>query len=186
MSESFPREAIDYLKRFVVHPSTEIARLPQWTLPRLLLVHALLALLSGVLAGLVPPSFWRILQGLILFPVLVSVLGALLSAFFYYYFQLFERRTVSFLKLLTLVYFANWPFFLFHIPAAYFPPSDLLGLAMSAMLLMIGLSENFQLEKKRSVRLVGALFALLFLLWLAEKVSNSLRSREPASIAQTP
>lgn len=184
MSGTFIQDAVQYLQRFVRHPFEEIAHLPVWSLRQLLLVHAALALISGTISGFVPPSFWRILQGLLFFPILVSVLGAILAAFFYYYFQLFERRTVPFQRLLTLVYFANWPFFLFHIPSNYFPPADLFGLAMSAALLIIGLTENFQLEKRRSLRLVGALFGLLFLLWLAEKASNYSRSREPDSVSR--
>lgn len=183
MASNFPREALLYVQKFLRRPLEEIARLPDWTLTQVLVVHGLLALVSGVLSGFFPFGLWRVLQGLILFPILVSVMASLLSAFLYYYFQIFERRTVSYVKLFTLVAFSNLPFFLFHIPSALFPPSDLFGLAMASILLVIGLTENFGMEKRRSLRLVGLLFGLLFLLWLAEKVLSS-RDRLPASLEQ--
>lgn len=181
MSNDFPKEAIAYLKKYFRHPLEEIARLPDWTLRQVIVVHGLLALISGILAGLFPPGVWKILQGLILFPILVTVMATLLSAFLYYYFQIFEKRTVSFVRIFTLVAFANLPFFLFHIPSSLFAPSDLFGLAMAAMLLAVGLTENFSLEKKRSIRLIGLLFGLLFLLWLGEKVINRA-TRMPDSV----
>ncbi len=184
MSNLFLQDVFITLQKFFRRPLEEIARLPQWSLSKVLLVHALLALISGFASGFFPPGLWRILQGLILFPILVTVMGALLSAFLYYYFQIFEQRTVSYVRLFTLVAFANFPFFLFHIPSFLFPPSDLFGLAMTSILLVIGLTENFGLEKKRSLRLIALMFGLLFLLWLAEKVLST-RGREPASIEET-
>lgn len=165
------------LKSFFKHPIEEIAHLPDWSWKKTLVVQALCGAASGLAAGLFPPSIWRILQGGLLFPILVTVMGALLACFFYYYFQIFERRTVSYIQLLRLIFFANLPYFLFHIPSAIFGPADVFGLGMAAMLLVVGLSENFQLEKRRSIRLMGIVFGLLFLLWLGEKFSALQRER---------
>lgn len=161
----------------------EIARLPVWPLSQVLILQALCAGFSGAAAGLFPPGLWKLLQGLILFPILVTVMSLLLTSFFYYSFQIFENRTVSFVRLLTLIFFANLPYFLFHIPSSLFPPADVFGLGMTAILLVIGLTENFALEKKRSLRLVGAVFGLLFLLWLAEKITGIQRERMPDSVS---
>jgi hypothetical protein len=182
MSQDGFQDTIQSLKAFFRHPLEEVARLPNWGLKRTLIVQALLAGISGALAGVFPPGLWKILQGLILFPILVTVMSALLASFFYYYFQIFERRTVSYPRLLTLIAFASFPFFLFHIPSTLFPFADLFGLAMMGILLAIGLTENFMMEKRRALRLVGVVFGLLFVLWLAERISSSTRLRMPDSV----
>lgn len=173
MSQVVIQETIHTLRSFFRHPLEEVARIPEWSLQRTLLTQATLAAFSGFLAGLFPPGIWRIIQGMILFPFLVTVMGALLASFFYYYFQIFERRTVAYGKLLTLIAFCSFPFFLFHIASALFAPSDLFGLAMMSILLVIGLTENFGLQKRRSIRLIGVIFGLLFLIWLGERISYS-------------
>lgn len=182
MREAASRETLQTLKDFFRHPMQEIQRLPSWPLGRVLAVQFICAAISGLCAGLFPPSLWKFLNGIILFPILVTMISLLLSCFFYYSFQIFERRTVSFVKLSNLVFFATLPYFLFHIPSTLFPPSDIFGLGMEAMLLAMGLTENFQLEKRRSLRLIGVVFGILFFLWLAEKVSSLQRERLPDSI----
>lgn len=173
MSQAAFHDSIEVLKAFFRHPLEQIARLPEWTWKRTFAVQAALAAVSGLLAGIFPPGVWKILQGVILFPLLIIVMSSLLASFFYYYFQIFENRTVSFQRLLTLVAFAGLPYFLFHIASSFFPPADVFGLAMMAILLVIGLTENFALEKKRSLRVIAVIFGLLFVLWLMERASSS-------------
>lgn len=182
MSQVVIQDTVHTLRSFFRHPLEEVARIPDWSIQRTLLTQASLAAFSGMLAGLFPPGMWRIIQGMILFPFLVTVMGALFATFFYYYFQIFERRTVSYAKLLTLIAFCSFPFFLFHVASALFPPSDLFGLGMMSILLVIGLTENFALEKRRSIRLIGVVFGLLFVIWLAERISYS-RLPDSASAA---
>lgn len=184
MSQHVWTDTTQVLKNFFRHPIEEIARLPQWSLPRTLLTQAACAAASGLLTGLFPPGLWKIMQGLIFFPILISVMSLLFGCFLYYYFQLFERRTVSFARLMTLIFFTNLPYFLFHIASAIFPPADIIGLGMGALLLVVGLTENFGLEKRRSLRLIGFIFGLLFLLWIGEKISSMSRDRFPAAAVE--
>ena len=67
---------------------------------------------------------------------------------------------------------------------SFFPPADIFGLGMEALLLIVGLTENFGLEKKKSLRLVGIVFAMLFALWLMERVSGLQAERLPDSAEQ--
>lgn len=169
------REIVLDHKNFARKPLEEIARLPQWSTRQVVFSQLVIAAISGVLAGILNFGVWKILQGFLIFPVFALIMNLLLTSFFYYYFQIFERRTVSFLRLQTLVYFASLPFFLFHIGAFVFMLCDLFGLAMTSILLVIGLTENFQLPKQRSIRLIGAIFGLLFLLWVADRLTSSGR-----------
>jgi len=163
-------ESIHYLIQFAKNPVQEIRRLPEWSPKHLLLIHLLLSLGSGFLSGLISFKIYHIFFGLLFFPVISTVLTLILTSFFYYYFQLFEKRTVSFLRLATLVVFANLPFYLFHAGSNYVPPLTLLGLAFSGFLLIIGLTENFSLEKKKSSKIVMALFFVIFLVWIWNQI----------------
>jgi hypothetical protein len=177
-------EIFHYLKNFAKNPMTEIGRLPEWNWTRVMFLQLILTVTSGVMSAFVVRNFstWKLAQGIIIFPFVATTIGLILSSFFYYYFQVFEKRTVSFLKLVTLVFISNTFFYLFHIVAGYFAFGDILGMAFSGMLLIVGLTENFEMQKRRSIRLVGVLFALIFLVWAAEKLRDS---RLVSSVSQS-
>lgn len=160
------QETLHYLSKFLRHPMVEIKVLPDWTWKHLILVHLVLSMSSGILAGLASLKFLLVLFGIFILPIVSSILSLLLAIFFYYYFQIFEKREVSFRRLITLVIFTNLPFFIFQIGSYYLPPLTLLGFAFTGFLLVIGLSENFQLDKKRALRLILILFAVVFTVWV--------------------
>ena len=103
----------------------------------------------------------------------VSLTGIILASFFYYYFQVFEKRTVSFIKLVIVVFLSNTVFYLFHSIAGLLVFFDILGMIFTGILLVVGLTENFQMPKKNSIRLVGALLFLIFSVWAVEKIQRS-------------
>lgn len=171
------KETISYIIRFATNPIQEVKSLPNWGYKHLLLVHLVISVASGVLTGLVTLSFLNVLFGIFLLPIISLVMIFILTAFIYYYFQVFERRTVSVQNLLTLIIFANWPFFIFQIPSHYLPPLTIIGFAFTGLLLVVGLTKNFQLEKKKSFRLVITLFAVVFLVWLWNQIDLSRMDR---------
>jgi hypothetical protein len=164
------KESLQYLIEYSKNPIHEIRRLPQWSPKHIFFVHLLLSIGSGFLSGLISFQIYPIFFGILFFPVISTVLTLILTSFFYYYFQVFEKRTVSFLRLATLVVFANLPFYLFHAGSSYVPPLTLLGLAFTGFLLIVGLTDNFSLEKKKSTKIVFALFMVIFLVWLWNKI----------------
>lgn len=165
------KEVIRYLVQFLRHPIQEIARLPDWSWQRLLWVQISCAVASGVLASLLRPHFFAILAGIIVTPFIATLMVSVLTAFLYYYFQVFEKRTASAQKLFTLAVLSSLPFFILQIASSLIPPITLVGFAFSAMLIAVGLTENFQLEKRKAVRLAIGLFAVVMLVWLANKIS---------------
>jgi hypothetical protein len=99
-------------------------------------------------------------------PFMAFFLTSLMAVFIYYYFQIFEKRTLDFKQIYILILFADIPFFLFQVASEILPPITLVGFAFTALLLAVGLTENFQLEKQKSLRLIGGLFLVVFLIWL--------------------
>lgn len=183
-SDNIFLEIFHYLKNFARNPMVEVGRLPDWNWPRVMFLQISLTIVSGIMSAIIMKSFstWKLAQGIIVFPIVATTIGLILASFFYYYFQVFEKRTVSFVKLSTLVFLSNTFFYLFHIAAGYFAFSDILGMAFTGMLITVGLTENFQMEKRRSLRLVGVLFFLIFVIWVFEKMRDS---RLVSSVSQS-
>lgn len=155
---------------FIKHPITEIQNLPDWSWGRLLILNALFAMLSGILMGFLPPNFYRIAAGILISPLVSTIMNGLMSLFLYYYFQVFEYRTVSFRRLFTQTFFASIPFFLFQTISEYLPPISLLGFALTGLIMVVGLVENFQLEKKRAIKLMSIVIGVVFLVWLWNRI----------------
>ncbi|MFS4460305.1 Yip1 family protein [Bdellovibrio sp. HCB2-146] len=164
------KEVAKYIVNYLRHPLERIRQLPDWKWTVLIVVQVLVSMASGVLTGLVPPNFYGVMSGIIISPMVGVVTGFIGALFIYYYFQVFEHRTCSLRKIFTLILFANIPFFIFQVGSELIPPISLVGFAFTALLMAVGLTENFQMEKRRSLRLVTVLFAIVFILWLWNRI----------------
>ncbi|MBC7464956.1 MAG: YIP1 family protein [Bdellovibrio sp.] len=163
------KKVIQFLVEFVKNPVQGISILPDWNWASLFAVQILLALASGVLSGLLKLNFYRVLYGIFLMPVVTTVTALLLALFLYYYFQLFENRSESFRKIFILVILSSIPFYLFQIISEYFAPITLIGFAFTALLAIVGLCENFNVQKKRAYTICGGLFVLVLIAWFTNR-----------------
>ena|GEM_PF-862308 len=171
------KEVFRYIINYLRHPVEKIKALPDWSWTVLLITLIVISMASGVLTGLVPPNFFRIMGGIVISPIVGVVTTFIGALFIYYYFQVYEKRTCSLRKIFTLILFANIPFFVFQIASELVPPITLVGFAFTALLLAVGLTDNFQMEKRRSIRLVTILFAIVFILWLWNRIDISRLER---------
>lgn len=162
---------IQFLVNYMKHPVKYITEIPEWNLPSLFFIQISVSVISGVLAGLLKMNFYRIANGIILMPIVSTISSLLLATLIYYYFQFAEEKTENFKKIFSLVIIASIPFYLFQIISEYFSPIALIGFAFTSALLVVGLNETFKVEKKRCYQLVGVLFALVLLTWIANKVT---------------
>lgn len=162
---------IRFLIEFIKQPLQKISNLPDWNWSSLFVVHILLAIVSGVLAGLLKFNFYRVAAGLFLMPIVSTVAALLLSLFIYYYFQFFENRTENFKRIMTLIVLSSIPFYLFQIISEYFSPISLVGFAFTSLLGIVGLCDNFRVEKKRAYKIVGSIFTLVVIAWITNKIT---------------
>lgn len=162
---------IQFLVGYIKHPMQKISYLPDWNWPSLFTVLILLSIVSGVLAGLLKFNFYRVAAGLFLMPIVSAVSVLLMSLFLYYYFQFFENKTENFRKIFTLVVLSSIPFYLFQIISEYFSAISLIGFAFSSMLSVVGLCDNFSMERKRAYKIVGIIFLLVVLTWVSNKIT---------------
>ncbi len=162
---------IRFLIEFIKHPIQKISQLPDWNWSSLFVVHIVLSIASGVLAGLLKLNLYRVAAGLFLMPIVSTVSVLLMSLFLYYYFQFFERRIESFRKIFTLVVLSSIPFYLFQIMSEYFSAISLIGFAFASLLSIVGLCDNFKVERKRAYQIVGIIFVSVFVVWVTNKIS---------------
>jgi len=162
---------IQFLINYMKHPVKFITEIPEWNLPSLFFIQISVSIVSGVLAGLLKMNIYRVMNGLILMPIVSTISSLLLASLIYYYFQFAEEKTENFKKIFSLVIIASIPFYLFQIISEYFSPIALIGFAFTSALLVVGLNETFKIEKKRSYQLVGVLFALVLFTWIANKLT---------------
>ena len=162
---------IQFLINYIKHPVKYIAEIPNWNLPSLFFIQVSVAIISGVLAGILKMNFYRVAHGLILMPIISTITSLLLTTLLYYYFQFFENRTESFKRLFSLVIIASIPFYLFQVISEYFSPIAIVGFTFTAALLVVGLNEVFKVEKKRCYEIAGTLFFLVVLAWIGNKFS---------------
>lgn len=163
------RKILDTLIGFVKDPLTQISKIPDWNWSSLFFVQIMISISSGLLAGLIKLNFYRMAAGIFIMPFVSTITSLLMATFFYYYFQFFENRTEDFRKLFTFVVLASIPFYIFQIISEYFAPITLIGLGFSFLLAIVGLCENFKLEKKRSYQLIGLLFTLVLITWITNR-----------------
>lgn len=169
MSDINIKELIQYLFNFLKNPIQEICLLPNWNWKTLFLVQVVISIISGALAGLIKLNFYRLAYGIFLMPIVSTVSALILTTFFYYYIQFFENRTESFRKLFIFVILTSIPFYLFQILAEIASFVVLVGFAFSAVLMAVGLVENFQIAKRRAYEIVLLLYGMVFLTWILNK-----------------
>lgn len=158
---------INLIIQFFKNPREEITRLPNLSWKKLLFIQVVFSLGAGFISGFIPNiNPYVIIGGIFLLPLTSLITVFVLTSLFYYYFQVFENRTVDFRQLFTLCVFANLPFFLFRSLHELLSVFTIIGFLSTAFLMMIGLTEVFKLDKKKSIKLVSILFSIVFITWL--------------------
>ena len=160
--QSLLQSLINYLK----NPLREIKHVPDWSWPELVIMQVLVTATTAAITGLVGRSFLGILSGLFITPILTALTIGISSLFFYYLFQVLAGQTLPFRRLVTVVFFANLPFFIFQILSSLIPPISLIGFAFSSIILIQGLIENFGLPRKLVIRVISVIYLAVFLVWI--------------------
>lgn len=160
------------LIEFIKNPVEKISHIPDWNWPSLFFVQIMIAISSGLLAGLIKLNIFRMAAGLFIMPFVSTITSLLMATFLYYYFQFFENRTENFRRIFTFVILASIPFYIFQIISEYFAPISLIGFGFSFLLAIIGLTDNFSVDKKRAYQLNGVLFILVLVTWITNHYST--------------
>lgn len=165
------KNLFQYLFEFVKNPVQKIKTLPDWNWPTVFATQLTIAIVSGLLSSLfkLDFNFWFIAKTIFLMPIITTLMAFLLTFFIFYYFQFFENRTEGFRKILILVILASIPFFIFQIASVYFAPITLIGFGFTSLLAIVGLTENFNVERNRAYVIVGILFLIVLVTWVTNR-----------------
>jgi len=60
---------------------------------------------------------------------------------------------------------------LFQIISEYFSVVSLIGFAFASLLSIIGLCDNFRVEKTRAYKVIGSVFLLVLLTWISNQLA---------------
>lgn len=188
MTENIKQEwtlLIQYMIRLVRNPIEGIKNLPevQWT--TLIILQFCLSFVSVILSNIFAPFAISLVNVIIsLFSSIIAT--GLVALFFYYFFLFLYNQKFAFIKVFTLVLFSHIPFAIFHLAGYFFPPADLIGLGLSALLMIVGLVENFSVPKKLATQLMMACYAIFFIYWAMDLVTATQynSSSQPQTLDQ--
>ena len=127
-------------------------------------------MISGAIAGALSHSFWDFAVGLLVFPLTSLVVGFVYSGFIFTFFSIFMATYLDFQRLHAIVVVALVPYFILHIFSGFLPPMDLIGFALTAILLIVGLVEQFGVPRKPVIVLVSGISVTFFAIWMVTQI----------------
>lgn len=177
------REVIDFLTHYIKNPVQTIRKLPNWDWPQLLFFYTATAATCGLISGLISLKIGKILSGLIVFPISATIGATLFSGFLYYIFIYLFKREQPFKLIFTIVALSALPYFVIYNLATIVAPIKLIGLAGSALLLIIGLSENTSVEKSKIIKFIVTLYLVCFIFWMFDAIRFRNETQKYKSLA---
>jgi len=161
------------IKSYLKHPVQEIRKLPNWEWRRVILAQVIVTVICGFLTGLIFRSPLNMLMGMFVTPIIALLVAMISSLVFFYTFQIVSEKLIELRLIFTAVFFANVPFFLFQIIVGLFPPISLVGLAFTALLLIVAFVDNFQLSRKFVTRLIAGIYIVMVLTYVLAWYTSS-------------
>jgi hypothetical protein len=156
-----------FLARFARDPVGQIKEPSRLTWPAAFTLQIVAAIVSGALTAIVEKSALDLVISIFVFPIIMVMIGAVFTLFIYYYFAVFTRTYLDIRRLYSLVVIAMFPYFVIHALSGFLPPLDLIGFALTGILLIVGLVEQFRLGRKPVAQLVGLACVIFFVVWSA-------------------
>ena len=160
------REVLLFLPTYFRNPYESMKRVPPWDWVTVIVLEVLLAAASGVLNGIVSRNVLNVFLGLILGPFFGVLLSLIISAALYYCCLFILKTELEFKKIFVVVVLAKIPAQILGVLTPLAPPITLLRIFISAFLLIVGLVDNFLLDKKKVSQIVGGIAVMLAVVWL--------------------
>lgn len=162
-----------FTKSFIRNPISTIQREESWDYQRSAVFLVLSSLLSAALAGIFQASVGHAIISFILLPFISLAMAVMTSAILSYLIRFVHQRKLETERLFQLVVIAFFPFLIFRVFRSFAPPVTLIGLAATCALLIVGLSDRFQLPRKSVVKIISIFFALYLTYWGIDLIRHS-------------
>jgi hypothetical protein len=174
--KSRAREIILFLPHFLKNPINGMKRVPSWDWPTVLILEILITAATSVLGGILAHHWLAILGGVIFGPIMGLVISFILSGVLYYACLFILRTELEYRKIFTVVVLAKVPSQILSILSPIAKPITLFCLVVTALLLIVGLVENFMLDKKKVTQIVGFIAGFVILAWIYSTVLEATNS----------
>ncbi|MDZ4661754.1 MAG: hypothetical protein SGJ18_09060 [Pseudomonadota bacterium] len=161
-----------YFLKFIRAPIETIKTLPQSRFRCLLLFQVLLSAAFGSLTGVISSRSWHVWIWLFTFPIIIVIVSSLLSFTLLLTLKIFLRREEPFANLYRLVFVSLFPFTVFFPLLSYLPPLFLVCCALTTLLLIVGLVENFNIPQSLAIKIVGAMGVVFILVWILNQIQS--------------
>jgi hypothetical protein len=171
------REILSFLPLFLKNPVEGIKRVPSWDWPTVILLEILLSMATGFLAGIFSRNFLAVIFGLVAAPIMGVILSFILAGIFYYACLFVMRTEVEYKRVFVIVVLAKIPSQILGILYPLVNFITLFSIIVTALLLIVGLSENFMLERKKVSQVVGVIAGIAMIVWLYSTVINVTSNR---------
>ncbi len=165
------RDLIPLMVAFFRDPVSVIKEPVRLSWPAAFALQFVFAMISGSVNALINQSVVDFIVSLVVFPIAVAMIGAVFTLFLYYFFSVTQHTYLDIRRLHSLSVLATVPYFIVHAIASFLPPLDLIGFALTCILLTVGLSEQFGLARRPVMILTGVLYAIFFVAWSAIQVA---------------
>ena len=164
--KSRAREVLLFLPLFLKNPVEGMKRAPSWDWPMVLILETIIAAVTSVLGGIVARHWFAVIGGIILGPISGLVISFILAGVLYYACLFVMKTELEFRKIFVIVVMAQVPSQILAILAPIARPITLICFILTSVLLVVGLVENFMLDKKKVSQIVGAIAGFVILIWM--------------------
>lgn len=129
---------------------------------------------SGAIVASIEKSWLDFAIGLFIFPLATTMAIAIFTLLLYYYFILFNATYLDIRRLHALMTVAALPYFFLHSFSGFLAPLDLIGFALTCVLCVVGLVEQFALGKRPVFAFFFFAAILFFTIWSASQYYMSV------------
>lgn len=167
---------LSHLAVFMKNPVEGIKKAPAWDWPTAVIVSSVVSAVTGILNGIVDGNILGIITGFILKPFYGVIISGIIAGVLYYACMFLLNATLEFKKLFIIVILAFVPGQILSILTPLFKPVHIAATMVTAYLTIVGLSDNFLLDRKRVTKIIGILagaYILIFTLGYLQQLSHS-------------
>jgi hypothetical protein len=169
------KEAVLVLPHFFKNPVQGMRMLPDWEWPEMLILEAAFAAACAFIGNLIARNLLGMITGIVIAPLATLIALGIGAGFFYYTFKFFFQRDIPYRQIFQTLVFASIPLMLVGIISPLIPPIVLLGCVAMMLLLYIGFTDNFHLERPRIKKLLIGLTLLYAVSWAVALVRTTSR-----------
>jgi hypothetical protein len=169
------KEAVLVLPHFFKNPVQGMRTLPDWEWPEMLILEGAFSAACAFIGNLIARNLLGMITGIVIAPLATLIALGIGAGFFYYTFKFFFHRDIPYRQIFQTLVFASIPLMIVGVVSPLMPPIVLLGCVAMMMLLYVGFTDNFHLERPRIKKLLIGLTLLYAVSWAVALVRTTSR-----------